>query len=414
MKQLLLPLMSFAIGIISCNNQSADKTAAQTFSKGSFKYDLDFLNKFDSIIVLKAGNTRVAVSPRYQGKVFTSTTGGPQDPSFGWINYTAFGATPDPHMNAFGGENRLWLGPEGNRFSLFFEKGKTQVFDNWKTPAPFDSEPWDLDSRSDTTVALSKKMDLVNYAGTPFTLEIKRKVRILDDSATKRLFMNITPGSSVRSVAYESDNTMKNTGANAWTEASGAPCIWMLDMFPPSDSATIIIPCMYLKELPHTVTADYFGQIPPDRLVEKDGFVYLKADGKSRGKLGISSAAAPSIAGSYDPVKKLLTVIIFYTTPFVSHKWLNQEWASTKPPYQGDAVNAYNDGPLANGKQMGPFYELESVSPAAFLKPGDSLSHKHIVIHFTGERTDLDILAKQTLNISLSQVKNAFTKTIPK
>jgi len=182
----------------------------------------------------------------------------------------------------------------------------------------------------------------------------------------------------------------------------------MLDMFPPSDSATVFIPRMYQKELPHTVTADYFGQIPPDRLAEKDGYVNLKADGKSRGKLGISSMAASSTGASYDPAKKLLTVIIFYTTPFVPRKWLNQEWASTKPPYQGDAVNAYNDGPLANGKQMGPFYELESVSPAAFIKPGDSISHKHIVIHFTGEEKDLDILAKQTMNISLNQVKNAF------
>lgn len=408
MKRLLLPLTAFVIITISCNNQSENKPVAQTFPKGSFSYDLDFLDKFDSIIVLKAGSARVAVSPKYQGKVFTSTTGGPQDPSFGWINYKAFGATPDPHMNAYGGENRLWLGPEGNRFSLFFEKGKTQVFDNWKTPAPFDSEPWDLDSRSDTSVTLSKKMDLVNYSGTRFKLEIKRTVRILDDTLTKYLFMNITLGSSVRSVAYETYNTIVNTGTDAWTEASGAPCIWMLDMFPPSDSATVFIPRMYQKELPHTVTADYFGQIPPDRLAEKDGYVYLKADGKSRGKLGISSMAASSTGASYDPAKKLLTVIIFYTTPFVPRKWLNQEWASTKPPYQGDAVNAYNDGPLANGKQMGPFYELESVSPAAFIKPGDSISHKHIVIHFTGEEKDLDILAKQTMNISLNQVKNAF------
>jgi hypothetical protein len=408
MKRLLLPLMAFFIGTISCKDQLENKIVAQTFPQGSFRYDLNFLNKYDSIVVLKAGNARVAVSPKYQGKVFTSTTGGPDDASFGWINYKAFGAAPDPHMNAYGGENRLWLGPEGNRYSLFFEKGEAQVFDNWKTPAPFDSEPWVLDRKTDSTVDLSKKMDLVNYAGTRFKLEIKRKVMILDDTATKGLFMHITPGVSVKSVAYWTDNTIVNTGTDAWTEASGAPCIWILDMFPPSDSATIFIRCMYQKELPHTVTADYFGQIPPDRLAEKDDHVYLKADGKSRGKLGISSFAAPSGAGSYDPLKKLLTIIIFNTTPLVSHKWLNQEWASTKPPYQGDAVNAYNDGPLANGKQMGPFYELESVSPAAFLKPGDSLSHTHIVIHFTGEEKDLDLLAKQIMNISLSQVENAF------
>ena len=53
--------------------------------------------------------------------------------------------------------------------------------------------------------------------------------------------------------------------------------------------------------------------------------------------------------------------------------YLNQEWNIIKPPFSGDAVNAYNDGPLADGSQMGPFYEIETVSPAAFLKPGESI-----------------------------------------
>src|SRR5580700_9457740 len=98
----------------------------------------------------------------------------------------------------------------------------------------------------------------------------------------------------------------------------------------------------------------------------------------------MAGVGAPPIAGSYDTVKKLLTVIIFYANP-VSGKYLNQEWASKKPPYQGDGVNAYNDGPLADETQICPFYELESVSPTPFLKPGETLSHKHIVVYFTGD-----------------------------
>jgi hypothetical protein len=47
----------------------------------------------------------------------------------------------------------------GNRFSLFFEKGKRQVFDNWKTPAAFDYETWNLDSRSGTAVTCPRKWD---------------------------------------------------------------------------------------------------------------------------------------------------------------------------------------------------------------------------------------------------------------
>jgi hypothetical protein len=74
----------------------------------------------------------------------------------------------------------------------------------------------------------------------------------------------------------------------------------------------------------------------------------------------------------------------------------------------GDAVNAYNDGPLANGSQMGPFYEIESVSPAAFLKPGQSLSHQHMVFHLTGDEAALDKVSRQWLGVSLEMIKKVF------
>jgi hypothetical protein len=91
-----------------------------------------------------------------------------------------------------------------------------------------------------------------------------------------------------------------------------------------------------------------------------------------------------------------------------SGKYLNQEWKTTKPAFSGDAVNAYNDGPLADGSQMGPFYELESVSPAAFLTPGQSLSHRHLVFHFTGDENSLDKVARQWLGVGLDKVKSVF------
>mgnify|MGYP003476614098 FL=1 len=87
-------------------------------SENPFEKDLSFLQKYDSVVVLSQGDARVIVSPKYQAKVFTSTTG--DGSSFGWINYAAFDAEPDPHMNAYGGENRIWLGPEGGPFSPLF------------------------------------------------------------------------------------------------------------------------------------------------------------------------------------------------------------------------------------------------------------------------------------------------------
>jgi len=49
-------------------------------------------------------------------------------------------------------------------------------------------------------------------------------------------------------------------------------------------------------------------------------------------------------------------------------------------------VNSYNDGPPSPGaKPLGPFYELESSSPALALKPGESATHIHRTIHLQGD-----------------------------
>ena len=44
--------------------------------------------------------------------------------SFGWINRQLIASGKLlPHMNAFGGEDRFWMGPEGGQFSIFFAPG---------------------------------------------------------------------------------------------------------------------------------------------------------------------------------------------------------------------------------------------------------------------------------------------------
>lgn len=372
-------------------------SSGNVYAPGSFGYDLRFLNHYDSTIVLTSGESSVVVSPRYQGKVFTSTARGDSGMSFGWVHYKAFAGPKDPHMNAYGGENRLWLGPEGGKFSLFFGPGAKMEFANWKTPAPFDTEDWDVLSASSTTVDLRKDMQLVNYAGTRLTLSIGRRISILDrggiDSA-----LGIALDTGVSAVGYRTVNTLTNTGGQAWTVTTGMPCMWLLDMFPPSPKTTIIIPYI-IGDGSKPATTDYFGAIPEDRLSIANGVVQFRADGKYRGKLGIHPQHARPFAGSYDSLHQVLTIIAFDVD--TAARYLNQEWRTDKPPFSGDAVNAYNDGPLENGTQMGPFYELESVSPAAFLKPGEVQVHRHSVFHFTGAPDKLDSICKRVLGVEL-------------
>jgi hypothetical protein len=412
LKSVLRLLPCIVCVFVSCSQPESNKQVtaqAPAFNKGEFGFDLQFLEKQDEgMIVLKDGASQLIVSPKYQAKVFTSTAQGDHGYSFGWINYKAFGNKPEVHMNAYGGENRLWLGPEGGKFSLFFPPDSSMIYDHWKTPAPIDTEPWIVKSKDSNSVIMYKEMNLVNYKNTKLSLKVERSIKILTrPEIMSRL--GIAGKDSISTVGYETSNKLINESGLAWTETTGMLCIWILDMFKPSTATVIVVPFKNAngEKFSDIATTNYFGQIPADRIKHNDSVLVFKADGKSRGKLGIKPNKAKPMAGSYDAENKVLTIIQFEVDG--QKKYLNQEWNTTKPSFSGDAVNAYNDGPLANGTQMGPFYEIESVSPAAFLKGHESLVHKHAVFHFTGNEKDLNDLSTQLLGISVKELNNIFS-----
>lgn len=397
----------------SCNQPEQKQTVPEKDSssvqKGSFRYDLQFLQQHDSVVVLKSvgGQAQVIVSPKYQAKVFTSTADGDSGLSFGWVNYKAFSGPVDAHMNGYGGENRFWLGPEGGNFSLFFKPGAQQVFANWKTPAAFDTESWEVMEHTGKTVTLKKAMDLQNYRGTQLKLSVDRRIEILEGGEIAQAIGMAVP-EGVKTVAYTTDNKITNTGSAEWNEKTGMPCIWILDMFRPGDETVIVVPYKKTDTAGYkkAVTSNYFGEVSADRLKHTDEVLFFRADGKSRGKLGIKPEYAKTAIGSYDAKNKVLTVVRYEVG--TGAKYLSQRWNTTDPSFAGDAVNVYNDGPLEDGSQMGPFYELESVSPAAFLKPGNSMEHRQTVCHFTGGEEALDGVARQLLGVSLADIKKAF------
>lgn len=367
--------------LLACQSGKDSAVSDTSPEEGTFGFDLAFLTGYDDVVLLKRGDAQIVVSPKYQGKVFTSTAQGGKGQSFGWVNYKAFTATPNVHMNAYGGENRLWLGPEGNAFSLFFKPGSEMTFENWFTPPAIDVEAWEVTQKNDTAVAMSKSMDLVNYAGTTLGIDVTRTIKLLTEQQIRKE-LDIAPGLEVRVVGYRTDNTITNSGSTPWTRETGAPCIWMLDMFVSSPGTVVVVP--WRREAGESaITSDYFGKISSDRLSLVDSLILFRADGRSRGKIGVSPKGAKHFAGSYDFDRNILTIVTYDLDS--EAVYLNQEWTTDEDPFAGDAVNAYNDGPLEDGSLMGPFYELESVSPAAFLNPGEKLTHRHSVFHLTGD-----------------------------
>lgn len=379
--------------------------------EGTFGNDMAFLREHTDVVVLKdsSGQGQVALLPEMQGRVMTSTAAGPKGFSFGWINrdHVASGELVE-HMNVYGGEDRFWLGPEGGQFSIFFEKGVPFDLEHWFTPASIDTEPWELTSHSRRSAILRKTMQLKNYSGTVFDVRVDREVRVLDRKDALRS-LRATAGARVKLVAFESNNKVTNIGNEPWKKKTGLLSIWILGMFNPSPETTIVIPFNTgaEDEFGPIVNDAYFRKVPSDRLVISDGVLFFSGDGQYRSKIGLSPQRATRVAGSYDATNKVLT-IVQYNKPQGVADYVNSMWELQEEPYSGDVVNSYNDGPPEPGAEpMGPFYELETSSPAAALNPGESILHTHRTFHFTGAESQLDPIAQKTLGVSIEQIKLA-------
>jgi len=381
---------------------------------GTFGKDVAFLKEHTDVMVLSGpeGEARVAIVPAWQGRVMTSSFDGDRGLSLGWVHYDHIASGKlIPHMNAFGGEDRFWMGPEGGQFAIYFKPGSKFIFADWQTPAVIDSEPYDVVSKSDREVSFRKAAELTNYSGTKFDLRIDRTVRLLDrEQAAGKLGTPIDP--SVQAVVYESDNQITNTGKEAWKKDTGLLSIWILGMYVPTPKTTVVIPFVPGPEetLGPKANDEYFGKVPADRLTVKDSVLFFRCDGTHRSKIGLSPRRAKPIAGSYDAANRVLTLVQL-TKPEGVTDYVNSMWELQKDPYGGDTVNSYNDGPPAPGeKPMGPFYEIESSSPAAALAPGESIRHVHRTFHLHGSEAALDAVARKALGVGLAEIKSAFAR----
>ena len=380
-----------------------------------FKDDLAFLQSKTKVLVLAdaAGQAQVAVNPDLQGRVMTSTAAGPDGLSFGWIGREAIASgVNNPHMNSFGGEDRFWLGPEGGQFSIFFKTGDPFDLAHWFTPAPVNEGAFDVASQDAGRIHFRKLVHLVNYSGTAFDLEVNREIRLLGPGDVAAI--GVLAPAGVKMVAYASDNNVTNLGVNVWTKDTGLLSIWILGMFNPSPATTIVIPFKTGSgsELGPVVNDAYFGKVPPDRLVvkEAEGVLFFSGDGKFRSKIGISPQRVKPFVGSYDAAHKVLT-LVHLTVPEGVTDYVNSMWEIQKNPFAGDVVNSYNDGPASPGaKPLGPFYELETSSPAAALSPGGTMTHVHTTIHLQGPERDLDAIARRTLGVGIEEIKSALKK----
>lgn len=385
--------------------------ASANSAENSFTDDVAFLKKHVETIVLgaEADGPRLAVVPAYQGRVMTSTTGGKSQPSFGWINYEHIASgKSSPHINVYGGEERFWLGPEGGQFSIFFPPGAKFQLADWQTPAVIDTDAFAVVNKDSSSASFQHEAVLRNYSGTEFKARIDRTISLLTAADAERSLGQSL--GSLQMVGYRSTNRLTNVGTAAWTKDHGLLSIWLLGMYKPGEQTTVVIPFRAgaAEELGPIVNDAYFGKPPAERLVIGDGVLYFSGDGQFRSKIGLSAQRAKEVVGSWDADAGVLTIVKYSQPPANVTDYVNSMWELQEKPFSGDVVNSYNDGPPSPGvKALGPFYELETSSPALALKAGESAQHIQETYHFAGDRDTLERLARQLLGASLIDIENA-------
>jgi hypothetical protein len=234
--------------------------------------------------------------------------------SLGWIHrsFIEAGKTGTQFDNDVG-EDRLWLGPEGGQFGLYFSPGKGFTFELWQTPHALQEGAWDVVEEKPDRVVLKRSMTVTNWKGVELTVDVERTARLLGrEDAKKMLGLAEAPPKSVGFVGFETKNRIVNGGKTPWKKDTGLVSIWILAMFAPAADTRVVVP--FDKSVPRdtpVVNDAYFGKVPPDRLAvnEAKGFLTFRCDGKERGKIGLSPARAKSVLGSYSAEAKLLTIV---------------------------------------------------------------------------------------------------------
>lgn len=80
--------------------------------------------------------------------------------------------------------------------------------------------------------------------------------------------------------------------------------------------------------------------------------------------------------------------------------------SSAKFKHSTELIN-YSGSEFKVTPPLGPLYELETSSPAAALKPAETMRHVRRTFHIQGSEEELDPLTRRLLGASLDAIKSA-------
>lgn len=341
---------------------------------------------------------RVVVSPSLVGRVMGSTTSGEGGEVLGWINQRAIEqGMVDPVFNNVGGEERFWFAPEGGQFGLCMGRHVNSL-EHYDVPEAFSSQPFDVLSHDEKSIVMQSRMEFENASGTGFALDVTRRITVLDACP-------YALGWGVDFVGFQSDNVTQNIGSEPIERSKGAVAMFCLTQFLTHPRLIGIVPFRPgpSEELGPPLRWDYFelhpvlvarGGLPDNYMRVGEDETLFRLDGKEHGKIGVGRQRAVPRLASIDLDSNELIIVDCDFYPEL--EYAAGYWRVLQDPYDGDVLSmAFGPGS----------YELENLSPALFLQPGQHFSHRNRVFHLFGPTRALDEVCWRFLRVSLAELE---------
>lgn len=367
-------------------------------NKGTFGDDINFLRQKIDPIILKNGDKQVIVSSEFQGRILVSTAKGLGGPSYGWYNKSLISSdSVFQNISKVGGAGRIWFGPDQGENDVFVAVNPKTNEVTRRAPKDLDTLTFNVLEQSDDAVTLYGSMHIQNLKHSHFYVDINRKIELLN---TKQVEANLGVSLTDKTdfVAYRAETSMTNIGNDNWQKEQGLISLWELGCMQPTPNTTVIIP---LKSNVVEPTI-YFTDLDNNRIQVENNVLFYKADADYLNKIGTLPEISRPIFGSYSPELNLLTIVRYL---FAGGRDYVNALPEGKDPYRGDVIKIFNDGTWGEIGPFGPFYELETSSPAKALKAGESLSHYHETYHFEGSKEKLTKISLKVLGVSIDTIE---------
>ncbi|MEP1445184.1 MAG: DUF6786 family protein [Paraglaciecola sp.] len=381
----------------------AVNTAVQASIPMSFDRAVDIMSQVHKPIVLRNGKARAAVLAEFQGRVMVTSANGDSGNSLGWFNVEYMGKANEDNNSVTGGASRLWFGPETGPYSVFFRPNESRIAANIQVPSAVSTEPFTLKFSNESSVEFVQSISLRNHFGFTFRVNVERNIRLFNTTQIQQN-LDIKFKDNLNVVGFSAVTKITNIGDKDWHQDTGILSIWELGAFHPSDHTTVFIP---LRGELEEVTS-YFTPTLNTHTRIQNNIVYYKTDANYMNKIGIPAANSPSLVGSYDSDRKLLTVFE-YQLGAPDALYNNSVWYEEGyQPYGGDIINIFNDGLIDGTGPFGPFYEMETSSSAVALKIDQSHQHFQNTYHFIGDEQQIAEIVESLFGLSLQQITQVF------